>query len=303
MDYMTVKEASEKWKLSERMIRRYCDQGRIEDVIHVGGFWIIPADAPQPNETKPEVIELTALAKKIIYQRNKNNHFGIYEYIQVNLTYSSNRMASNRLTREQVVDLFRTNKVSVSFEPMKVDDIIETINHFACVRFLVEQITAPLTPELIKRLHKILYYGTYADRNKEVRLGEYRNEQKNRGVQPGFIKQEMTSLIAKYESTQTVTFEVLLDFHVRFEEIHPFDDGNGRVGRLILMKECLRFGIDPFIIDDKRRGCYNQGIAEWPQDHTLLTGVCLEAQERVTEKQELLRLMNYCRPPSGRGAR
>ena len=91
MDYMTVKEASEKWKLSERMIRKYCDQDRIEGVIHVSGVWAIPVDAPQPNETKPEVMELTPLAKKIVYQRNKNNHFGIYEYIQVNLAYSSNR--------------------------------------------------------------------------------------------------------------------------------------------------------------------------------------------------------------------
>ena len=133
MDYMTVKEASEKWKLSERMIRKYCEQGRIEEVIHVGGFWIIPADAPQPNENKPEAIELTPLAKKIVYQRNKNNHFGIYEYIQVNLAYSSNRMASNRLTRQQVEEVYRTNKVATAFEPMKVDDLIEVLNHFICV--------------------------------------------------------------------------------------------------------------------------------------------------------------------------
>jgi Fic family protein len=206
-------------------------------------------------------------------------------------------MASNRLTREQVVDVFRTNKVSVSFEPMKVDDLIETINHFACVRLLVEQITAPLTQDFIKRLHKMLYYGTYADRKKEVRLGEYRKEPRSVGVQPVFIKQEMTRLIAEYESVQAITFEALLDFHVRFEEIHPFDDGNGRVGRLILIKECLRFGIDPFIIDDKHRGNYNQGIAEWPKDHTLLTGVCLEAQERLNRQRELCKLMQFCRSP------
>ena len=127
MDYMTVKEASEKWKLSERMIRKYCDQDRIEGVIHVSGVWAIPVDAPQPNETKPEVIELTPLAKKIVYQRNKNNHFGIYEYIQVNLAYSSNRMASNRLTRQQVEEVYRTNKVATAFEPMKVDDLIEVL--------------------------------------------------------------------------------------------------------------------------------------------------------------------------------
>lgn len=309
MEYISIKETAEKWKVSERHVRRYCTEGKVKGAVMKDKTWLIPKDASKPSAKSQtnipirKEVPLTSLAKRIQYEHKKNNHFGIYEYIQVNLTYSSNRMASNRLTREQVVDLFRTNKVSVSFEPMKVDDVIETINHFACVRFMVEQITAPLTQEFIKRLHKMLYYGTYADRKKEVRLGEYRKEQKNRGIHPGFIKQEMTTLIAKYENTQTVTFETLLDFHVRFEEIHPFDDGNGRVGRLILMKECLRFGIEPFIIDDKRRGCYNQGIAEWPKDHTLLTGVCLEAQERLTEKQELLSLMNYCRPANGRGSR
>ena len=309
MEYITIKEAAEKWKVSERHVRRYCTEGKVAGAVLKDKTWLIPKEANKPSaKSQPSVpirkeTPLTSLAKRIQYEHKKNNHFGIYEYIQVNLTYSSNRMASNRLTREQVVDLFRPNTVSVSFEPMKIDDIIETINHFACVRFLVEQITEPLTQDFIKRLHKMLYYGTYADRKKEVRLGEYRKEPRSIGLQPVFIKQEMTRLIAEYESSQTITFEALLDFHVQFEVIHPFDDGNGRVGRLILMKECLRFGIDPFIIDDKRRGNYNMGIAEWAKDHTLLTGVCLEAQERVTEKQELLRLMNYCRPPNGRGSR
>lgn len=303
MEYISIKEAAETWKVSERHVRRYCTEGKVKGAVMKDKSWLIPKDASKPSAKSQanipirKEVPLTSLAKRIQYEHKKNNHFGIYEYIQVNLTYSSNRMASNRLTREQVVDLFRTNKVSVSFEPMKVDDIIETINHFACVRFLVEQITAPLTQDFIKRLHKMLYYGTYADRKKEVRPGEYRKEQKNRGVQPGFIKQEMTTLIAKYENTQTVTFEVLLDFHVRFEEIQPFDDGNGRVGRLILMKECLRFGIDPFIIDDKRRGNYNKGIAEWSTDHTLLIGVCLEAQERLQKQRELCKLMQYCKTP------
>lgn len=157
MDYMTVKEASEKWKLSERMIRKYCEQGRIEEVIHVGGFWIIPEDASQPNENKPEVIELTPLAKKIVYQRNKNNHFGIYEYIQVNLAYSSNRMASNRLTRQQVEEVYRTNKVATAFEPMKVDDLIEVLNHFICVQYVVDNIAAPLTPSFIKNFTAYLH--------------------------------------------------------------------------------------------------------------------------------------------------
>lgn len=305
MEYISIKDAAHKWGVSERMVRRYCSEGKIKGAVVKDNTWLIPEDANKPSAKSRahnpvhREIPLTSLAKRIQYEYGKNNHFGIYEYIQVNLTYSSNRMASNRLTREQVMDLFRTNKVSVSFEPMKADDIIETINHFACVRFLVEQITAPLTQEFIKRLHKLLYYGTYADRKKEVHMGEYRKEFRGIGVQPGFIRQEISSLISEYENTETITLDALLDFHVRFEEIHPFDDGNGRVGRLILMKECLRFGIDPFIIDDKRRGNYNKGIVAWPKDYTMLTGVCLEAQERFQRQRELCKLMQYCKTPHG----
>lgn len=301
MDYISIKETAEKWQVSERHVRRFCMDGRIQGAVLQDKTWLIPVDANkpsaknQPKKPMKKEVSLTPLAKRIQYEHGKNNHFGIYEYIQVNLTYSSNRMASNRLTREQVIDLFRTNKVSVSFEPMKVDDIIETINHFACVRFLVEQITSPLTQEFIKRLHKIMYYGTYADRKKEVRMGEYRKNPQKFGVQPIFINQDMISLIKEYESKETMTFEALLDFHVRFEEIHPFDDGNGRVGRLILMKECLRFGIDPFIINDKRRGGYNKGIAEWKRNRTPLIEVCLEAQERFQRQRELCKLMQYCK--------
>jgi Fic family protein len=156
---------------------------------------------------------------------------------------------------------------------------------------LVEQITEPLTQDFIKRLHKMLYYGTYADRKKEVRLGEYRKESRSIGVQPVFIKQEMTRLIAEYESIQTITFEALLDFHVQFEVIHPFDDGNGRVGRLILMKECLRFGIDPFIIDDKHRSEYNNGIKCWRLNPSVLRNTCLKAQGRFDRQWELLKLL------------
>lgn len=302
MEYNSIKETAERWNVSERHVRRYCTEGKVKGAVMQDKTWLIPKDAAKPSAKSRANIPiyketpLTPLTKRIQYEHKKNNHFGIYEYIQVNLAYSSNRMASNRLTREQVIDLFRTNKVSVSFEPMKVDDIIETINHFACVRLLVEQITSPLTQEFIKRLHKIMYYGTYADRKKEVRLGEYRKNPQKFGVQPIFINQDMTSLIKEYESKETVTFEALLDFHVRFEEIHPFDDGNGRVGRLILMKECLRFGIDPFIIDDKRRRGYNKGIAEWKRNRTPLIEVCLEAQERFQRQRELCKLMQYCRP-------
>lgn len=296
MDYMTVKEASEKWKISERMIRRYCDQDRIEGVIHVSGVWAIPEDAPQPNETKPEEVKLTPLAKKIVYQRNKNNHFGIYEYIQVNLAYSSNRMASNRLTRQQVEEVYRTNKVATAFEPMKVDDLIEVLNHFICVQYVVDSIAAPLTPSLIKKLHGLLTYGTYADRKHRTRCGEFRKESSKIGVLPKEINRELMDLIKAYEQ-QPADMEHILDFHVHFECIRPFDDYNGRVGRVIMLKECLRHGVVPFVIDDKRRGEYNRGIAQWDTNPEILYSVSLKAQERFQAQLELCKLMQYRRLP------
>lgn len=290
MEYMNVKEASEKWKISERMIRRYCDQERIDGVIHVGGTWIIPTDAPQPNESKPEAVKLAPLANRIVYQRSKNNHFGIYEYIQVNLAYSSNRMASNRLTRKQVEEAYRTNKITTAFEPMKVDDLIEVMNHFLCVQYVVDSISAPLTQSYIKKLHGLLTYGTYADRKRKVRAGEYRKKPAKLGMPPKEIYSTFDKLLKDYEGRH-VDLNAILDFHVQFEHIHPFDDYNGRVGRVLMLKECLRHDIMPFIIDDKRRTGYLDGIRRWDEDRSILTDVCMEAQTRFDAQIALQSLL------------
>ena len=297
MKYLSVKEAAEIWNISERMVRKYCEQDRIEGLIQAGNIWVIPASAKCPTEIK--VVDekpLTAFAKRVVYQRSKNNHYGIYEYIQVNLTYSSNRMASNRLTRNEVEEVYRTNKISTTFEPVKVDDIIETINHFAAVRYIVDNISAPLTQAFIKKLHHILTYGTYADRKENLRPGEFRISKSKIGVPHKDIIPALSALLKEYEKG-AVDMERILDFHVRFEQIRPFEDYNGRVGRLIMMKECLRHGIDPFIIDDKRRGAYNRGIAAWSDDHEPLISVSLEAQKRFQGKMELCALFQYARYP------
>ena len=297
MKYLSVKEAAEMWNISERMVRKYCEQDRIEGLIQAGNIWVIPASSKRPTEIK--VVEekpLTAFAKRVVYQRSKNNHYSIYQYIQANLTYSSNRMASNRLTRNEVEEVYRTNKISTTFEPVKVDDIIETINHFAAVRYIVDNISAPLTQAFIKKLHHILTYGTYADRKENLRPSEFRLSKSKIGVPHKDIIPALSTLLKEYEKG-AVDMERILDFHVRFEQIRPFEDYNGRVGRLIMMKECLRHGIDPFIIDDKRRGAYNRGIAAWSDDHEPLISVSLEAQKRFQGKMELCALFQYARYP------
>lgn len=247
------------------------------------------------SSPKPKV-PLTKFAKQITAQKSRNYHYGIYEYIQINLTYSSNRMGSNRLTRNEVEEIYRTNKITTTFEPAKVDDIIETINHFAAVRFIIDNIAVPITQSLIKRTHKILTYGTYADRKERLHPGEYRTEVSKYGISAKDIEKELSALVKNFE-IHAPTIEYIIDFHVQFELIHPFDDYNGRVGRLLLVKECLRHGIDTFIIDNKRRGSYFSGIALWKDDPSKLYSVCQETQKRFQAKLELCNLFEYARYP------
>lgn len=296
MNYISAAELANKWGVSKRMVQKYCTQNRIPNAILKNGAWFVPENTPKPKREKkkePEII-LPLLVKKLQYQKKKNNHFGIYEYIQVNLAYSSNRMASNQLTRTQVTEMYRTHKISKSFEATKIDDIIEVINHFICVQFMVDVVMAPLTQTMIKKFHQLLTYGTYSDRQHKLGCGEYRTGADKLGVAPDEISGSLSELIKEYEQGEA-NLDKILDFHVKFEKIHPFDDYNGRVGRIIMMKECLRHGIDPFAIDDKHRGSYNCGIAAWTKDPDILCSVVKTAQERLQGHMEVCKLMEYNR--------
>lgn len=302
MEYITVKEAAQEWDIAERTVRKYCEQGKVEGAIHAGNLWIIPMDAICPSNVD-RIGDLRPLANKVVYQRSKNNHFGIYEYLQINLAYSSSRLASNRLTREQVMEIYRTGKISVAFEPMKIDDLMEVTNHFRAGQYMVDTITEPITTIWLRKLHHKLFRGTKADQEGTLHIGEYRTTPDKFGVDASAIPTALSALIAEYESKKEVLLRDILDFHARFEAIHPFEDGNGRVGRMLLVKECLRHGIDPFIIDDKHRGEYNRGIASWSSNPAALTAVAEQAQARFRNQKETLDLMEYCRPAIGRGAR
>ena len=292
MQYMSVKEAAAQWGVTIQMVRRYCQKGMIPQVIQENGGWRIPEGTVRPGAPEPAVPEAkqSSLVTQIKAQRKKNNHYGIYEYLQVNLAYSSSRIASNRLTREQVEDLYRTNKLRVSFEPTKVDDIIEIINHFICTKEMVDTIAEPLSPSLIRRYHYCLTYGTYADKKHQIGIGEYRKDPNKLGVPANRISSKLDELIQTYEE-HSIDFDAILDFHVRFEKVHPFEDYNGRVGRLIMMKECLRHNVVPFIVDDEHRGEYNKGIKCWSTDRSVLRNACLKAQERFNRQLELQKLL------------
>lgn len=217
----------------------------------------------------------------------------------IDLTYSSSRMASCRLTRQQVETIFRKGKIRESFEPLKVSDVIEVLNHIHCVDYILDNVMEPLTQKFIRKLHHILMTGTVDEYKEKVRPGEYRTvtsrPRDRQLLHPEKIHSSLAELITGYEKQTEIERNHILDFHVRFEEIFPFEDGNGRIGRLILFKECLRHDVMPFIIDDKRRSRYLRGIKEWHDDHYELVDVVMEAQDRFEAQIELQKLYAHTR--------
>ena len=297
MNYLSARQTAEKWGVNVSLVKRFCSQGRIPGVVFQGGTWRIPEDAIRPTRTvleyTPET-ELPELAKKLQNQKKKRNFHGLYDFVVIDLTYSSSRMASCRLTRQQVETIFRKGKIRESFEPMKVSDVIEVLNHIHCVNYIIDHVMEPLTQKFIRKLHQILMTGTVDAYRDQVRPGEYRtitSRPRDRQLLPaGQIHSSLGELITSYEHQTEIERNHILDFHVRFEEIFPFEDGNGRIGRLILFKECLRHDIMPFIIDDKRRSRYLRGIREWHEDHYELLDVVMEAQDRFEAQVELQKL-------------
>jgi Fic family protein len=276
------------------MVRRYCRENKVPGAVQTEQGWMIPEGVPKPGVQMVRETPATALVKKIRYQRERNNHFGIYEYIQVNMAYSNSRMASNRLTRKQVEEIYRTNHISPSFEATKVDDIVEIKNHFICIRYVVDNITLPLTVSLIKQVHYLLCHGTYVDQYHKGGVGEFRMQFSKIGESPQKINKQMADLLKNYER-KDARLDQILDFHVQFERIRPFDDYNGRLGRIIMLKECLRYGVDPFIIDDKHRGEYNRGLTQWETNPDILKKVVGETQKRFQAKLEVCQLLQYNR--------
>ena len=296
MNYISVKEVSEKWGISQALVRRYCGQNRIPKAKHQNGTWLIPEKAEKPKKLgpAPNMPELSPLAAKLVRQKKKKNFHGLYDYVQINFTYSSSRMASSRLTRGQVESIFKKGKVRESFEPLKVSDLVEAMNHCACIDYILDHIQEPLTQKLVQHLHYLLMFGTVDQRKGRVNPGAYRTDsdisRNRRMLPPAKINSSLGALIKEYESQTEIGRNQILDFHVRFEQIFPFGDGNGRIGRLIMFKECLRYDVMPFILDDKSRTQYLAGIQDWPSDRWTLTEVVQVAQDRFEAQVELQKL-------------
>lgn len=226
MKYCTISETAKKWNVSKTLVRRYIQQNRIPKVVQKDGVWLIPENAKKPGALNAPIYkDVSSLVKQIRYQCSKNNHFGIYEYIQVDLAYSSSRMASNRLTREQVMEIYRTGKVSVAFEPMKIDDVVEIANHFRAGRHMVDNIVESLSATYIRKLHCILFRGTVADQEGTMHIGEYLKVSDKFGVAESIIASQLNSLIEEYECKKNIELHDILDFHARFEQIHRLKTG------------------------------------------------------------------------------
>ena len=297
MGYLTTKEVSVLWNTTEQMVRRYCRDGRIPGAVQKEGAWFVPEGTARPTRKKQEAPTVPKLVKQLQRQRTKKIYHGLYDYIQINFCYSSNRLASKRLMLTQVEEVYKKGKVSVGFEPIKVDDLIEAYNHFDCVSHIIDTAASRISQSYIRKLHAMLSYGTMAERKLQFHPGEYRRDTctigKTKTTPPKNINSQMNALIAEYESLDKVELAQILDFHVRFERIHPFTDGNGRLGRLLMFKECLRHEITPFILDDKRRTEYLKGIREWDMDKSTLFTPCLEAQARFQAQIDLQKLQEY----------
>ena len=302
MNYLNVREIANKWGVNVSLVRKYCAEGRIPNAVLRNGIWCILEYTVRPVRTQKAYAYdevLPELPKKLKNQKKKRNFHGLYDFVVIDLTYSSSRMASCRLTRQQVETIFRKGKIRESFEPMKVSDVIEVLNHIHCVNYIIDHVMEPLTQKFIRKLHEILMTGTVDAYRDQVRPGEYRtitSRPRDRQLLPaGQIHSSLAELIAGYEKQTEIERNHILDFHVRFEEIFPFEDGKGRVGRLLMFKECLRHGVMPFIIDDKRRSRYLRGIKEWHTDRYELVDVVMEAQDRFEAKIELQKLYAHSR--------
>lgn len=283
--YISVEEAAQNWQISERSVRNYCAHGRVEGALLEGKIWKIPSTAQKP-ERKPRhsSAEETLLA---FLKREKEAGLkgGIYHKIQIDLTYNSNHIEGSNLTHDQTRYIFETKTLGVTDKAVKVDDIVETVNHFRCIDLIIEGAHTKLTESFIKQLHFILKSGTTDSQKSWFRVGDYKMLENEVGgsetTKPVEVAGAIRSLLKEYNSKTKITFDDILDFHVRFESIHPFQDGNGRVGRLIMFKECLKHNIVPFIITEELKMYYYRGIKNWKTERVYLRDTCLTGQDAM----------------------
>jgi Fic family protein len=283
MKYISVSEFAKKWNIPERTARNYCATNKIKGAFLTGKTWNIPDDALLPEKSKQKKFSNNVLLNHLKEQKDMKLKGGIYHRTQIDLTYNSNRIEGSQLTHDQTRYIFETNTIGALKESINVDDIIETSNHFRCIDLIIEKAKAKLTESLIKELHFLLKSGTSDSRKDWFNVGAYKKMPNEVGgletCKPQEVEMQMKKLLLDYHNIEYKTFENIIDFHYQFEIIHPFQDGNGRVGRLILFKECLANNMVPFIIDNDLKMFYYRGLQEWNRVKEYLLDTCLSAQD------------------------
>ena len=284
MNFLSVAEVAKLWSMSERSVRNYCAEGRIPGAILVGKTWMIPSDAAKPNRKARTSNSKKTLLYILKLEKESKLKGGIYHKVQIELTYNSNHIEGSCLTHDQTRYIYETNTIGLTNEVINVDDIVETANHFRCIDLIIDKANLNITENLIKQLRFILKNGTTDRRKNWFVVGDYKKLPNEVGgrvtTSPEKVEDEVKSLIEWYNNIKNKTLKDIIEFHYRFECIHPFQDGNGRVGRLLMFKECLKYNIVPFIIDDKLKTFYYRGLKEWKQEKGYLVDTCLAAQDQ-----------------------
>ncbi len=284
MKYLTVKQIAEKWNISERSVRNYCKNGRITGAVIKGKHWIIPDDVEKPKRKIRAGKMPNTILERLKLEKESKMPGGIYHKIQIELTYNSNHIEGSRLTHDQTRYIYETNTIGVKDSVINVDDIVETANHFRCIDYIIDMVNYPISESMIKQLHSLLKAGTSDSRKAWFAVGDYKKLENEVGgiktTKPKDVEKEMRNLLKKYNCKKSKSFEEIIEFHYMFERIHPFQDGNGRVGRLIMFKECLKNNIVPFIIDESLKEFYYRGLKEWENERGYLLDTCLTAQDR-----------------------
>ena len=280
MEYISASQFAQKYGISERTARNYCAKGKIEGAFLTGKTWNIPAEAALPKRGKKKLFPLLSALRD---QKEIGMKGGIYHRVQIDLTYNSNHIEGSRLTKEQTRFIFETSTLGVTTENTRIDDIMETVNHFRCIDYVIDHATDKITEAHVKQLHLLLKTNTSDSQKSWFAVGDYKRLANSVGeeetARPEEVHKQMKALLLSYYSIECPDFDALLDFHVRFERIHPFQDGNGRIGRLLLFWQCLQVGIVPFIITEDLRLFYYRGIQNWGKINGYLRDTCLTAQD------------------------
>lgn len=218
---------------------------------------------------------------------------GLYHELQVRMTYNSNHIEGSKLSEDQTRMIFETNTLDVG-DGVLVDDILETVHHFRAIDYVIDIAEDELTEDIIKHLHYILKHDTKDSTVSWFAVGDYKKRANVVGgkdtSKPSEVHKHMKALVEGYNANEKITLEDIIDFHAEFEYIHPFQDGNGRVGRLIALKECLRHNVIPFIIEDVKKNFYYRGLAEWRNEKGWLTDTCLDGQDTFVRLLNMLEI-------------